>query len=531
MMSKHDSGKNEWVFLNGEWSRGVGGELAPPDGTDVEYMAVKEGVCYGDFTATFRYRLRTMTSVRFLFRLQDSRRFYALDIPCNGQQFRARTFWAGIVVADGSPLQRYLNFGLVPGLCARLEHWYEVKVEAKGTSLRAWIDGVLVADVQDNTYASGRVGLASIQNPYIDAPRFDGFQIEGDPLPASEGFRLEAPSQHWITPCPEPDPTTYQSYAQLMQGKSGEVVLFLTFGNPNWGETRRSVFIRSRDGGRTWGASEPSTLQAGFGGSFVREDGTWVCIHSNHSTFKWQLYAYESVDEGRSWKTPYVLDIDGGWPAEWRVGGAWTPVRMRDGSIVVPVMCALANEPVADSQCPFYAAMVIRSRDDGRTWSAPVLCDASNKAPGEPVTPLRYAGRYYEVAMDEGDEGTIVGIGRPDRDPYMWRLQSNDGGRSWEPAAIGHFPGFCPSLTATASGALVATVRYPYFAAYLSWDGGRTWGPPVIVDYCAWANQRALEVEPDVVLVTYMGEIMDPGKADSRIARLKVTDQGLVLDH
>jgi hypothetical protein len=175
--------------------------------------------------------------------------------------------------------------------------------------------------------------------------------------------------------------------------------------------------------------------------------------------------------------------------------------------------------------------MVIRSEDDGRTWTAPVLCDANNRDPGEPLTDLMFAGRSYEVAMDEGEEGTLVGIGRPDRDPYMWRLLSNDGGKNWEPAAIGHFPGYCPSLTRTRSGALVATVRYPHFAAYLSRDGGRTWGLPVIVDYCLWANQQAVEIEPDVVLVTYMGKIMNPGEADSRIARLKVTAAGLALDH
>ena len=133
--------------------------------------------------------------------------------------------------------------------------------------------------------------------------------------------------------------------------------------------------------------------------------------------------------------------------------------------------------------------------------------------------------------MDEAGPGTLVGIGRPDRDPYMWQLRSPDGGRTWEPAAIGHFPGFCPSLTRTASGALVATTRYPHFAAHLSRDNGRTWEPPVIVDYAIWANQQAVEIEPDVVLVTYMGHIMEPGQADSRIARLRVTGAGLALDH
>ena len=133
--------------------------------------------------------------------------------------------------------------------------------------------------------------------------------------------------------------------------------------------------------------------------------------------------------------------------------------------------------------------------------------------------------------MAEAADGSIIGIGRPERDPYMWQLRSPDGGRTWDPGALGHFPGYCPSMTRTQSGALVATTRYPYFSAHLSRNNGRTWDPPVIIDYCMWANQQAVEVEPNVVLVTYMGEITKPGQADSRIARIKVTDDGLVLDH
>jgi len=53
----------------------------------------------------------------------------------------------------------------------------------------------------------------------------------------------------------------------------------------------------------------------------------------------------------------------------------------------------------------------------------------------------------------------------------------------------------------------------------------------VIVDYSRWANQDAVLAEPETVVVTYLGHCMEPGQADSRIARLRVTDEGLVLDH
>ena len=537
MKSLHiDNGQN-WSFLNGKWTDGPDDELVPPDGTDVEYLAVKHDEAYGDFTADFRFRFRCVGGgTRFMFRIQDSRRFYALDVPVMGQQFRSRHFWAGMVVADGAGLQRYLNFGLVPGLCARLGYWYEAKVEARGSRLRAWIEGIPVADVTDDTYASGRLGLGAIANPYVETPHFAGVQIQGTPISPSPWAGLKMPPQHWITPCSETDPKTYQSYANLMQSKSGEVTLFLTFGNPNYGETRRAVHIRSEDGGRNWAAPQPATLQQGFGGPFVRNDGTWVCVFANQPMSDEPLYCYESEDEGRTWNAPRALDIRGGWPREWKVGGPVRPVRMRDGAVVLPVMCSLADEPKSPSLVSFSACLVLRSEDEGETWSAPMLCDSNHSKPGETLKPeigggLIHAARYGELGLAEVRENVLLGIGRPERDPYMWQIRSNDGGRTWEPGALGHFPGYCPSLTCTASGALVATTRFPYFSAHLSRDGGRTWEPPVIVDYCSWANQQAVEVEPDVVLVTYMGEINEPGKADSRIARLRVTSDGLCLDH
>ncbi|MDP6449388.1 MAG: exo-alpha-sialidase [Lentisphaeria bacterium] len=528
----------QWSFLNGNWEDAADSELVPPDGFDLEYIAVRNDAVYADFSASFRFKFRAAGGcARLLFRMQDTRRFYALDIPINGQQARSRHFWAGLVVVDGGPLQRYLNFALVPGLCPRIDHWYDARVEATGSRLRAWINDIPVADVEDSTFASGRLGLTALVNPYEENCHFSSLQVEGTEEEATPWPGLQKPEPHWITPCPEPEPETYQSYASLIKSNSGDVTLYLSFGNPNSCETRRGAYIRSTDAGRTWGKQEPATLQQGLGAPFVRLDGTWVCVFPNHPIHKESLlYCYESADEGRSWTGPAPLKIEGGWPAEWRPVGGWRPVRMHDGAIVLPILSGLVDEPKSPSLVPFHAAITLRSEDDGHTWSAPVLCDRQHLKPGEPVTTemgggLVHAARYFEVAIAEADDDVLIGIGRPERDPYMWNIRSNDGGRTWEPGALGHFPGYCPALTRTASGAIVATTRFPHFAARLSRDGGRTWEPPVIVDYCGWANQQAVEIEPDVVLVTYMGEITHPGKADSRIARIRVTDDGLVLDH
>ena len=541
-----------WTFLGSPWSECPDGEMLPPDvkegefpwldSPEIECLAVRTDEDYGDFSARFRFRSPEWWGgggARFLFRVQDSRRFYAFDIPWCGQQIRARHLWAGFVVADGTALQRYLNFNLIPGLCAKWESWYEVRIEVKGPRLRAWIDDVLAADVEDDTYASGRLGLGCIT--FSRTFQFADLDVEGTPVPAGDWPGLVPTDDHWITPCPVTDPDTCQGYASMFNGGSGKLLLLLSKSNPARGDARGHVYLRSSDAGRTWSGPEPATLQVGFGSHYVRQDGTWVCVYPNHPgagaiNYPWTLYTYETRDEGRTWQGPYELKMGGVLPEGWSPPGPAGMVRMRDGTLLL-FMDAFWEKPagVGHEFLPVNTSFVMRSEDDGRTWAAPVRCDSSNMHPGEPIPPdtleAALAGTGVESSFAEVRENVLMGISRPMKDLYMWQRHSYDAGRTWEPSAIGAFQGYCSSLTATANGAVVATTRSPHFAAHLSRDGGRNWDPPVIVDYSIWANQSAVLAEPNVVVVSYMGYCMEPGNADSRIARLKVTDDGLILDH
>ncbi len=276
---------------------------------------------------------------------------------------------------------------------------------------------------------------------------------------------LVPPPQHWISPCPVTDPDACQSYASLLNGESGTLLLFLTMGHPGRGECVRSVHVLSSDAGRTWAAPEPATLQHGLGTDFVRQDGTWVCIYSNKPPHgvpqPWAFYAYESRDEGRTWKGPNEIKIGAELPEGWSAPEPTAIVRMHDGSLAL-ILDAFWERPpgVGDEFLTIATTFAVRSEDDGRTWSAPVRCDSSNRPPGAPIPTGNFwhalAGTGGETRFAEVRENVLMAICRPFRDPYMWKLQSNDGGRSWEPAAIGPFPGYCPSMTATASGAVVA---------------------------------------------------------------------------
>ena len=530
-----------WCFMNGAWSDGPDGELAPPDGSGEPQIAVLHETEYSDLDATFRFRFPwTFGGARLVFRLLDATRYYALDIPWGGQQNRNRPFWAGIVVADGTPLQRYLHLGLVPGVWPERDGWYCGRVQSSGQHIRAWVEGRLVADVQDRTFVRGRIGLMGEATAGIGTPRFTDFQVSGTKMsPPSAWAGLRAPAPHWITPCRQTDPQTYQAYPSMIRTKSGELVLNVPFVNPNGGEPlRRRVWVRSRDGGRTWSEPEPSTARQAFGGSFVRRDGTWVCIHSQDypdpppeqdTTPEQTFWSIESSDEGKTWTEPEPLSVVGKWPEEFgarpSLGGQ--VLRLQDGTLLVPVYCQVHHKkPSSYFEGTIFSSFVFRSTDDGRTWSAPVRCDRDNS----PDRPRWFCpANCSEVSLAECEGNVVLGFARPGPWPFMWQLLSLDGGKSWEPGSYGAFPGYCITLTRTASGALVAVHRFPYLTANVSYDGGKNWDVGTIIDYPQWANHQAVEVEPDVVLVVYMGHIIERGQADMRAVRLRVTGEGLKL--
>ena len=524
-------GRSEgWSFLNGAWTDGSDGALVgPKDAASTgAFLAVRHDRCYGDFTARFRFQFRSgHAGARLVFRLHSAERYYALDIPWCGQQSRNRHTWAGIVVADGTALQRYLSFGLVPEVAPRNNHWYHAQVRCEGRRIRAWLEGRPIADLEDDTFASGRIGVMGIMPAGGGSVTdFASLEVEGALVPPTPWPGLSTPAPHWITPCPQTDPETYQSYPGIIRSKSGELTASIPFGNPAGEEPRYAKWVRSRDAGRTWSKPEQAALHRGFGASFVKQDGTWVTLHARPGASGADaFYTYTSGDDGRSWRGPHALTVIGAWPPEAaEAGPSGQPLRLRDGTLLVPIMCQREFRSYVNAKVS--TNYVLRSTDDGATWAAPVWCDHAKPEGGDAIFCV---GNFSEIGLAETQDNVVIGYGRPGPWPYMWRVRSNDGGKTWEPAAFGSFPGYCSTLTRTTSGALIAVHRFPYLAANVSHDGGVTWDAGTIIDYPLWANHQALEVEPDVVLVNYMGYIATPGQADRRVVRLRVTRQGLVI--
>jgi hypothetical protein len=149
--------------------------------------------------------------------------------------------------------------------------------------------------------------------------------------------------------------------------------------------------------------------------------------------------------------------------------------------------------------CKAYA---IRSTDGGQSWSAAIELDSPTWT-GETRGAFPGSLDFTEpTGVAIGNRVTV--LIRPVYSPMMWQCWSDDAGASWDAATRATFPGYAQSMVRTQSGAIACAHRYPQYSVNVSRDNGLNWDEGTVIDYPAWAMGCMVEVEPDVVLSTYM---------------------------
>jgi hypothetical protein len=185
-----------------------------------------------------------------------------------------------------------------------------------------------------------------------------------------------------------------------------------------------------------------------------------------------------SRDGGRTWSVPHIA-VD-------------TPLDDRDPSVAVTrngrVLLSYFTR-TGDEAAPG-AVFVVRSDDNGETWSAPAPVDA-------PLAGAATSARIVEMA--NGDLLIpIYGVAAGQATSRAAIVRSRDGGLTWprdQAVEIGATPGisFQEPALAVIDGRVLAVMRTDAAdnAAYEthSIDGGRTWSQPAAIRIAAQASE------------------------------------------
>lgn len=218
---------------------------------------------------------------------------------------------------------------------------------------------------------------------------------------------------------------------------SGELVVVYYDATSHIGPSGRIALTRSRDGGRTWSAPTVAIDTA-----LDDRDPSLVELHDGTLLMNWF-----QTDWSTAPPTP---------------GGVWTA----------------------------------RSRDGGRTWSAPVRARSGVYGEGQwQIPPVGYATPWVATSAKvlELPDHTLLlplyGNTPTDSAPSITILRSADGGRTWptslEVPAVTHPVGNGfnePALARTADGVLHMAIRSSNVGYWTtSRDNGRTWAPATAI--------------------------------------------------
>jgi hypothetical protein len=359
-----------------------------------------------------------------------------------------------------------------------------------------WVDGREALTFRDETYKKGVIGLAGygwyfFRDAVIRGEKSAAVNWPEPPTIPVHSFTVGLSSEEMPSACIAP---------------SGDVLL-----------AAGSVMVRSGDRGRTW--SEPESLPEKLGrvtdygnAMFATTDGRpAVMLYTSEPDEPGappRIAIAESSDDGRTWSDPVSSTIAPDWPT---IPPALTPygpvVKVGENELLRFLLGGVKEEGTIFTDVRTFGATrakayVIRSKDAGKSWSSPIELDRPRWTDAERGTIPGSLDFTEPSTVVMGD--TVMTLIRPIYSPYMWQCWSYDRGATWDAAGRATFPGYAQSMTRTTSGTVLCAHRYPLYSVNVSRDGGLNWDAGTVIDYPVWGMGTMHEVEPDVVLCTYM---------------------------
>lgn len=171
-----DTAPTGWEPVAGTWERraAANGWVLAQTATNEDFpVALLTGRTHADVDVAVRFRPvsgQVDASGGIVVRARDARNFYVVRANALEDNFRLYT------VIDGHR-EQIASTTIDP---PTLGTWHALRVVAVGPRIQAYLDGRLLIDHRDTTFAQGRIGLWTKADSVTE---FDDLEVKGPPVP------------------------------------------------------------------------------------------------------------------------------------------------------------------------------------------------------------------------------------------------------------------------------------------------------------------------------------------------------------
>ncbi len=362
---------------------------------------------------------------------------------------------------------------------------------------------------EDDKIPAGVVGLRVGQGDIS----FDDFKATGISAQLEEEFTVtKAP---YITVCEDAGAGAYEAFPDICRTPDGEllVVFYAGYGHVSFPTEdlpngARICMVRSTDDGRTWSDAEvvvDTPLDDRDSSITQLRNGDLLVTFMTYTKERAATHAVQMI---RSSDNGATWSEPLSLPVIFDGNQAVSaPVtELKDGTLLLPIYGRWADTDKPGTPCG-----VLISTDGGLTWPEHAILEpASKENLHEPAIVVLPDGRIYMQIR-----------------PVMMWSESLDNGRTWSPVQPMDITGHAPYLLLTSENVLISGFRHPPTrSTSLAWsfDFGATWSDPLLVDNVVGGYPSMVELPDGRVVFVYYTE---GAGSDIRCVFLRATADGV----